>query len=92
MKLSLYAFMVCLTIANIAYGMEDREPSPITIEELEQLIQKSDARKGAKPAPVITTLKEKNDHNTSNTKTSQQVCMKVLRNLAEKRLTYATSK
>lgn len=34
MKLFFYAFSISLTIANIAYGMENRTPSPITLEEL----------------------------------------------------------
>lgn len=33
MKLFFYAFSISLTIANIAYGMENRTHSPITLEK-----------------------------------------------------------
>lgn len=59
MKLSLYTFMVSLAIANIANGMEHRDPSPIT---LEQFLDKHDAavaNKSTENAPEAVT--QKND-------------------------------
>jgi hypothetical protein len=87
MKLSLYGFVVALIIANIAYGMEHREPSPIALEEL---IQAHDPQMSEKAAPVAVPAaapqKKQKEINKSNTMTVQEVCRLTLYAITEKRL------
>jgi hypothetical protein len=85
MKLSLYAFVVSLTIANLANGMEHREPSPITVEELLAKHDATATEKGGKPAPV-TVAQKKEDPKKANNLTSQEVSRLTLYAIAEKRL------